>query len=129
MPGPYIDFTQAGRATDGAMVRIHHVAAKTVDGATFTVTCTERSDGKLSPSFAEDLVNGLRDNPTLRQRKVKLAGADGVEYSMSSSQMAAIGRIGVIGTRGYLLIIEYPRSVDEHIPLVANLFFESFEPR
>jgi len=130
MPGPYNDFTQTGRATDGAMVKIHTVAARTPEGATFTVTCTERSDGKISRSLAEDLVNGLRStNPDLRQRKVMLAGADCVEYSMHTSQSGGMGRIAVIGTRAYLLIIEYPRSVDEYIPDVAKLFFESFERR
>lgn len=130
MPGPYNDFTQSGRATDGAMVKIHTVAARTVDGATFTVTCTERSDGKIPRSLADDLVNGLRSsNPDLRQRKAMLAGADGVEYSMHSSQSGQMGRIAVIGSRAYLLIIEYPWSEEKHMPDVAKVFFESFELR
>ena len=101
-----------------------------LEGAKFTATCTERSDDKISRSFADDVVNGLRtDNPDLRRRKVLFAGTDGVEYSMSSSQTAAIGRLAVIGTRAYQLIVEYPRSEDKYMPDVANSFFESFEPR
>lgn len=130
LPGPYNDFTQKVKATDGAMITIHVVGTRTIEGAKFTVTCTERSDNKVQPNFKEEVVDGLRaDNPELKQRRVAFGGGEGIEYTMQNSRSAAIGRLGVVGTRAYQLIVEYPRSEDEYMPGVASTFFSSFEPR
>jgi hypothetical protein len=129
VPGPYNDFSQEMPATDGARVRLHVLGTKTVEGAKFTVSCTERSDGRITPGWAEDVVKDLAaDMSNVQRTPFTLAGAQGIELRGGSNGTLFAGRFIAFGRRSYNLMVEYPSSEEAYMPRLVDRFFASFEP-
>lgn len=129
VPGPYNDFSQEMPATDGALVRLHVLGTKTVEGAKFTISCTERSDGKITPGWAEDVVKDLAAGMSNVQRtQFTLGGTQGIELRGGSNGTMFAGRFIAFGRRAYNLMVEYPASEESYMPGVVSEFFASFEP-
>lgn len=127
LPGLFNDFTQIGKATDGAVVTISTVGMRTPGGIKYSATSTRRSDDKLKTSSFDTLADNFgRD---LKERKpITHITLTGEQFTVGNAQRCAILRYLRSENTLYFLAVENEMgasfSPDEQRD--ANFFLDSF---
>ena len=68
-PGQYNDATQRAPIAEGVELLVHTLGARTVEGAKFTATCWQRTDGDMPEGFARGAVEALGEGPQTERRR------------------------------------------------------------
>jgi hypothetical protein len=130
-PAPFNDYTVRAKEPNGKEVVTFAIGTRSQEGVKFVASEVPKVDPKADPDLKE-FVQSFRKKPGNRiseEKHFEFDGHSAVEFKVTDGTQAAFQRLIKLPNRAHLLIVEYPKDLEEDVEPLVQPFFQSLRFR